>query len=188
MKPMIKLPIVLALFAAIATAGLAFVYHIANPIIQQNQIAEEADTLAQLYPSATFELYDSSPGASYADYGITSVYAAKNGNTVIAYLYRVSIKAYKGGEVRYLLSIDTNGIYRGFKVLVMEDQTSGIGTIVAEPSFSARFLNQSIEDLAELDPMNLGNGVIVSGATRTTQPTLMSIQACGRYFQNEIEG
>ena len=37
MKPMMKLPIVLALFAAIATADLAFVYHIANPIFSKTK-------------------------------------------------------------------------------------------------------------------------------------------------------
>ena len=72
------------------------------------------------------------------------------------------------GSYYILISISPDGVYNGYKVVTMQDQTSGIGTKVW-CWFLWTILDKEITSVSEI--------VKLDGATITTQPVVDAIKA-----------
>jgi electron transport complex protein RnfG len=130
---MLKLGIVLALFATAACVMLAFVYDGTSGIIAQRQRSDLEASLKELFPDA--DAFKEIKSVQSPDPAVTveSAYAAiKSGKTAGAAL-RVSRASY-GGPMKILAGVSSEGLVTGVKIMEHSD-TPGLGANVASPSY-----------------------------------------------------
>ncbi|MGL5978185.1 MAG: FMN-binding protein [Erysipelotrichaceae bacterium] len=136
MKKILHLTMFLALISALAGGALAAVNTVTSPIIEENKIAVEKQSLSELYPGATFAAEEFS-GADKAILGIFSVSGSAD-----ATVYKMEIMGYKN-TITFLVGLDSAGSISGYKVLDHEE-TSGIGSKVAEESWTNSLVGQPV--------------------------------------------
>jgi electron transport complex protein RnfG len=134
MKNILKLGLVLTLYAVAACVGLAFVYSGTEKIITQRQQADLEAALRELFPGMDGfediggELSSPDPAVLFeGGYGI------RQGNALIGAAIRASGASY-GGKAVILVGIGTNGTISGVKILEIAD-TPGLGANAASPTY-----------------------------------------------------
>lgn len=182
MNKFIKLPLYLAIVGALTTAALATVHQFTAPIIAENKIKAEKAALQELFEGASVVL-DEEPGHKFdkneEKSGLVSLFIVSQDDTILGYVYKSSVVGYNGGVITFLISISPDGVYNGYKVVTMQDQTSGIGTKVADADFYEQFLDKEITSVSEI--------VKLDGATITTQPVVDAIKAATQHFSAHIK-
>jgi electron transport complex protein RnfG len=155
MKSILKLGIVLTLYATVACVGLAFVYSATAKIIAQRQAADLETALKDLFPEGdgfrdiTGELTSPDPLV-----GFELQYEVKRGERVIGVAVRASGSSY-GGPVVILSGIGSDGKISGVKILETSD-TPGLGANASSPTyfvdrprgitFYGQFTGKSVDD------------------------------------------
>ena len=91
-------------------------------------------------------------------------------------MYIKLVTGYKGGEIVFLLSISPEGVYNGYHVVSMIEQTSGIGTQVADEIFYEQFLEKDISSVGDI--------VKIDQATLSSQPVIDAIKAATKHFSD----
>jgi electron transport complex protein RnfG len=130
----LKLGIILTLYAAAACVGLALVYSATVKIIAQRQQADLEAALRELFPGAegftdiTGSIESPDPLVSFA-----GQYEAKQGASIIGVAIRASGSSY-GGPVVILAGVGAGGIISGVKILESSD-TPGLGANAGSPSY-----------------------------------------------------
>ena len=134
MKNMIKLGIVLALFAGIACASLAVVYNITSPEIAKKQAADLKEALKDVFPQAdgfteiTKDFKSSDPKINFQ-----SVYLMKQGANPVGVAVKGDGPSYSG-NVTVLCGIGTDK--KVTKVIVMDiKDTPGLGANASNPTY-----------------------------------------------------
>jgi electron transport complex protein RnfG len=134
MKNILKLGLVLTLYAVAACVGLAFVYSGTEKIIIQRQQADLEAALKELFPDLdgyediTGELVSPDKAVEFeGQYGIL------RGDAVIGAGIRASGASY-GGKVVILVGVGVDGKIRGVKILETSD-TPGLGANAASPTY-----------------------------------------------------
>ncbi|MDR2758738.1 MAG: FMN-binding protein [Spirochaetaceae bacterium] len=134
MKNILKLGLVLTLYAVAACVGLAFVYSGTEKIIAQRQQADLEAALKELFPDMdgyediTGELVSPDQAVDFeGQYGI------RRGGAIIGAAIRASGASY-GGKVVILVGVGTDGKISGVKILETSD-TPGLGANAASPTY-----------------------------------------------------
>jgi electron transport complex protein RnfG len=134
MKQMVKLGLVLALYATAACVGLAFVYAgTRDTIAWREQTALEA-ALKELFPrSDRFEEIADGPASSDQAVRFDSQYAVYSGGSLSGAALRATGTSY-GGPFTALVGVGTDGKISGVKILSISD-TPGLGANAASPRY-----------------------------------------------------
>ena len=187
-RGMLKLGLILALYAAFACVGLAFVYAGTIKIITQRQQDDQAAALKELFPDADdfrsisdikspdplVEIGDDDPDN-------TGVFAAmKNGGT-IGLALRTSRAGY-GGPVKVFVGVGADGKINGVKILE-HTETPGLGANAASNTyyvdrsrgirFYDQFAGKSVGDAFE--PKQ--DVIAITAATITSRAVAASVKA-----------
>ena len=182
---MLKLGVILALYAAAACVGLAFVYAGTEKVIAERQQADMKAALQELFPaaddfSAIKDIRNSDPSVIIEEGGAFA--ALRNGQTVGAAL-TVSRAAY-GGAMRLMVGVGTDGKISGIKILD-HSETPGLGANAASATyyidrakgihFYDQFAGKSVND-----PFVPKQDVTaITAATITSRAVAASVKAAG---------
>jgi electron transport complex protein RnfG len=134
MKNILKLGIVLTLYAVAACVGLAFVYSGTEKIIAQRQQADLEAALKALFPD--LEGYKDMSGELAGPDGAVEFegqYGIFRGEALIGAAIRASGASY-GGKVVILVGVGIDGKIKGVKILETSD-TPGLGANAASPTY-----------------------------------------------------
>jgi electron transport complex protein RnfG len=134
MKNILKLGLVLTLYAVAACVGLAFVYSGTEKIIIQRQQADLEAALKELFPD--LEGYTDIAGelvSPDAAVEFEGQYGILRGDAVIGAAIRASGASY-GGKVVILVGVGVDGTIRGVKIRETSD-TPGLGANAASSTY-----------------------------------------------------
>jgi electron transport complex protein RnfG len=181
---MLRLGIILAVYAAAACVGLAFVYSGTEKIIARRQEADQNAALRELFPDAG-SFSEISESISSADPSVTfeAGYEARRGNEIAGVVLRTSRASY-GGAIKILVGISAGGKITGIKILEHQD-TPGLGANAASPSyyidraagihFYDQFTGKSVNDRFAVKE----DIAAITAATITSRAVADSVKAAG---------
>ena len=189
-RGMLKLGVILAIYAACACVGLAFVYAGTIKIIAQRQLDDQEAALKELFPEA--DDFKSISGIKSADSMVTigdddpdntGVFAAMKSGGTIGLALRTSRASY-GGPIKALVGVNADGKISGVKILEHTD-TPGLGANAASKTyyvdrakgihFYDQFTGKSVND-----PFEPKQDVIaITAATITSKAVAESVKAAG---------
>ena len=181
---MAKLGIILALYAAAACVGLAFVYAGTAEIIAQRQAADLESALKDLFAGAD-GFNDISGTISSADPAVEfgSQYEIRQGGQVIGAALQASTGSY-GGPIKVLVGVGVNGTISGVKILEHTD-TPGLGANAASETYyvdragGIRFYDQ-FAGKASTDRFEVKDDVIaITAATITSRAVSIAVKISG---------
>lgn len=176
----VKIALPLVIICALIALLVATVNYFTAPVIERNNEKALREAIEELFPmpDIVYEECDFTLGDDSA--AIDTIYAVTSGGSPVGYCVKLSPNGFKG-EVDMVVSLDTSAFVTGVKITSTNDETSGIGTKVAEKSFTDRFI--------ESDGNTLSNDVkdyIISGATKTSKPVTEAIFAAKRAVQYRL--
>ena len=182
---MLKLGIVLSLYAVAACVGLAFVYAGTERIISQRQQADLEASLLELFPDADsfrpiMGIISPDPAVSIDAEGAFA--AVKNGQ-IIGAAVRTSRASYNGA-IRILTGVAVEGKISAVRILE-HNETPGLGANAASSryfvdranriSFYGQFAGKSVGD-----PFVVNRDVIIiTASTITSRAVADSVRAAG---------
>jgi electron transport complex protein RnfG len=180
---MLKLGIILALFATAACVMLAFVYTGTAAIIGRRQQADLEAALQEIFPGA--DSFESVEGIKSSDaaVNIESAYKAiRNGKPVGAAL-RLTRASY-GGPITIMAGVSIDGTITGVKIMEHSD-TPGLGANAASPqyfvnkaqgvTFYGQFAGKNVND-----PFEVKNDVVaITASTITSRAVTSAVKAAG---------
>jgi len=182
---MLKLGVVLALYAVAACVGLAFVYAGTEKVIAQRQRADLEASLSELFSEA--DDFKAISGLKSGDPTVTieedGAFAAYKNGEVIGAILRTSRASYSG-SIKTLVGVGTNGKIRAVKILEHSD-TPGLGANAASSTYyvdrakGIHFYDQ-FAGKAVSDPFVPKSDVIaITAATITSRAVAASVKAAG---------
>lgn len=171
---MIKLGLILALYAVISCTVLAFVNYATKPKIEQNQINKTNAAMKSVMQDAENfeEIKDFSVEATAANSAISvsALYLAKSQDKVIGGVAQVSGPTYDSATI--ILGLKTDGTISGLRFLELTD-TPGFGLKANDPTFilpSGKTFYDQFEGKKFEEGLVLGQTVdAISGATITSK-------------------
>jgi electron transport complex protein RnfG len=180
---MIKLGVILMIFAVAACVMLAFVYSGTTRIIAMREGADLQSALKDVFPGA--DGFEPAEGAKSPDASVTivSAYKAeKDGKTVGAAL-EVTRVGYEG-PIRLLVGVSIDGKITGVKIL-QHSETPGLGANAASDkyfvdrakgvTFYGQFTGKSVNDPFAVK----GDVVAVTASTVTSTAVTRAVKAAG---------
>jgi electron transport complex protein RnfG len=184
---MLKLGVVLALYAVAACVGLAFVYAGTEKVIAQRQRADLEASLSELFSEAdefraisASDLKSGDPTVTIEEDGVFAAY--KNGQ-VIGAIIRTSRASYNGA-IKILVGVGANGRISAVKILEHSD-TPGLGANAASAKYyvdrarGVHFYDQ-FAGKAVSDPFEpKGDVIAITAATITSRAVATSVKAAG---------
>ena len=194
---MVKLGIVLALYAATACVGLAFVYTGTSGIIAQRQQADLEAALRELFPTADSfkpigDIVSPDPMVSIEgdreNPGNTGAFEAVKNNSTLGLAIRTSRASYSG-PIKILVGVGTDAKIKGIKILENND-TPGLGgnagskTYFIDRARGLHFYDQFRGKPVE-DPFVAKQDVVaITSATITSAAISASVKAAGEAALN----
>ena len=172
MNKTLKLTLFLAIVSAIAGAALGFANSVTAPIIAENALKAERETLKVIYPDVSddaFTIVEENVSNT-----ITKIFKVEGKG----YIFKMEVAGYKEGTV-YLLALNEDGTIYDY-VAISNGDTSGIGTKVLEDSFRETLKGK--DGLSE----DLLNDTI-TGATVSSKPVLEGIIEAANYQENNLK-
>ena len=182
---MLKLGIVLVLYAAAACVGLAFVYAGTEKVIAQRQQADLEAALTELFQDA--DEFKAISDLSSPDPAVTiegdGAFAALKNNRPMGVALRTSRASYNGA-IKVLVGVGADGKISGVKILEHKD-TPGLGANAASATYyvdrakGIRFYDQFAGKNVS-DPFVPNQDVIaITAATITSRAVAASVKAAG---------
>ena len=189
---MAKLGLILALYAAAASVGLAFVYAGTAEIIAQRQQADLDAALLELFPDA--DSFNPIADIQSADPTViiegdkenpsnTGAFEAIKNNSTLGVALRTSRASYSG-PIKILVGVGTDGAIKGIKILENTD-TPGLGanagskTYFVDRSRGIRFYDQ-FTGKSTRDPFEPKQDIAaITAATITSTAVSASVKAAG---------
>ena len=194
--PMLKLGLVLALYATAACVGLAFVYAGTAKIIAGRQQADLDAALRELFPDADSfraitDMRSSDPAVIIEgdknDPNNTGAFEAVKNSRTLGVALRTSRASYSG-PVKILVGVGADGKIKGIKILESTD-TPGLGANAGSKSYyvdrakGVHFYDQ-FEGKAVTDPFVPKQDVVaITAATITSTAVSASVKAAGEAAQ-----
>ena len=189
---MLKLGVVLAIFATAACVMLALVYTGTSAIIEQRQVADLQAAQKEIFPDADdFKPVTDieSPDASVT---IENAYVAIRGGEPVGAVLRVSRASY-GGPITILTGVSVDGIITGVKIMEHSD-TPGLGANAASPSyfvdrenkitFYGQFAGKSVSHPFEVK----GDVAAITASTITSRAVALAVKAAGIAVTSWFDG
>ena len=144
MKEMIKLALVLAIFASVACVLLAFVNNATLPAIQAVKNQALTAGLKEIFADATdFTVPKDFVPQTVNGISIEQVYIAKSGDEVLGAVVQATGPTYDKATI--LTGVLPNRTISSIKILSISD-TSGFGQNATKPEFYTQFAGKSIDD------------------------------------------
>ena len=183
---MLKLGIVLALYATAACVGLAFVYAGTEKVIAQRQQDDLNAALSELFPNADFfnpieNIRSTDPAVTIEADGVFA--AMRKPNEIIGAALRTSRASYNGA-IKVLVGVGVDGRISGVKILEHSD-TPGLGANAASATyyidrskgihFYDQFAGKSVNDPFEVKQ----DVVAITAATITSRAVAAEVKAAG---------
>lgn len=166
---MIKLGLILALYAAISCVVLAIVNNVTAPKIQQNQITKANNAMKKVLAADTFEQITDFEPSSNGTIKIADMYLAKKDGKVIGATCQVSGPTYE--QATLIVGLDTAGAVTGVEFLKITD-SPGFGLKANDPTFimpNGKTFYGQFEGKKAADGFTVGkNFDAISGATITS--------------------
>jgi len=185
MKNMLKLGIILAIYASVACVGLAFVYAGTKKVIAERQKTDLEAALNDLFPQGKgFDEVTGSLKSTEPSVTFNNVYEVKDGNGPLGVAIR-AVGASYGGPVTVLVGVGANGKIAGVKVLESKD-TPGLGANAANPTyfvdrtkrltFTDQFKGKAVTDPFEVK----GDVIAITASTITSKAITGIVKVCGQ--------
>jgi electron transport complex protein RnfG len=182
---MFKFGVILALYAAAACVGLAFVYAGTKTIIDQRQEADQNAALQDLFPEADgFSEISGTVESPDPAVVFEAAYEARKGNEFAGIALRTSRASY-GGAIKILVGVSAAGKITGIKILEHKD-TPGLGANAASPSyyvdraagihFYDQFTDKSVGDRFTVKE----DVAAITAATITSRAVAESVKTAGQ--------
>ncbi len=140
---MLKLGIILAIFASVACLCLALVNIATAPRIAAAQEAKANAGMLVVFSSATTFEEVTIPSTDTGSVTINSMFLAKENDSVIGAVIEATGPTYD--EATMLVGLDLNRTITGIEFLALSD-TPGFGQAAAEPPFKNQFNGLSVGD------------------------------------------
>ncbi len=189
MKEILKNVIIMVLFCVAAGIGLGAVYAITSPLIEKNNEARLQASLAEVLEAESFEAIDLDEDAiidALTDAGIekeaakiNTVYKATDasGNTV-GFDFDVSEMEGYGGEINFIVGIDTDGAITGVSILKI-NETAGLGMKAKEADFRDQYVGKAVESFVVTKTGKTADNEIdaISAATITSKAMTKGVNA-----------
>jgi len=171
MKETLRYGFILAMICVVASGLLAGMNSLTKAKIIAQAKAEEESALKEVMPAAAhFEPTKKGEDIIY--------YKARNKD---GKLIGVAFKAYGKGYssvIDTLVGMGKDGTIIAIKVL-SQNETPGLGNRITEPSFTGRFSNKNVQDLAGVQA--------ITGATISSKAVLNSVQEKAKEMQALIK-
>ena len=180
---MLKLGVILALFASAACVMLAFVYLGTSSVIEQRQKANLEAALKELFPDA--DSFDPIEEITSPDSAVTieAAYAAKKNGQTIGAALTVSRSGYSG-PIKTMVGVTSAGFISGVKILEHSD-SPGYGAEAASPkyfvdrargiTFYGQFSGKSVKDSFTVKE----DVISITSSTVTSRAVSASVKAAG---------
>jgi len=182
---MLKLGVVLALYAVAACVGLAFVYAGTEKVIAQRQRADLEASLSELFSEA--DDFKAISGLKSGDPTVTieedGAFAAYKNGVIIGAVLRTSRASYNGA-IKILVGVGTNGRIRAVKILEHSD-TPGLGANAASSTYyvdrakGIHFYDQFAGKAVSDSFLPKSDVVAITAATITSRAVAASVKAAG---------
>jgi electron transport complex protein RnfG len=180
----LKLGIILTLYATVACVGLAFVYTGTEKIIAQRQQTDLEAALKDLFPNAdSFNDLGGAIQSPDAAVRFDAQYEVRKNGEIIGAAIRATGSSY-GGPITILSGISAGGKISGVKILENSD-TPGLGANAASPSyfvdkaagitFYGQFAGKSLNDPFEVK----GDVAAITASTITSRAVTRVVKASG---------
>jgi len=156
----IRLGVILFIFAAVVALLLALVNSITKDKIEENKIKDLNNAMAAVFPEAeAFELKE----GEYSEI-VQSVYLAKKGADVLGACVVTTPNGF-GGAINVMTGVDKDGTVVSAKIISMSE-TAGLGSKTQDPKFIDQYSGKKgpftvVKGSAKAE----GEIVAVSGAT-----------------------
>ncbi|MBN1520618.1 MAG: FMN-binding protein [Spirochaetales bacterium] len=193
----LKLGVILALFAAGACVALAAVYTVTKPAIEGHEAKRLEMSLKDLFPEAdAFTDINGSIAASLSDVKVNGSWKATKGDAILGVAIKVTGKSY-GGDAAMLVGVGTDRRLVGVRILELTD-TPGLGANATSPTY---FVDESSNTTfpgqftgkALSDPFEVKKDIVAITASTITSKALTLIakaagQAGGQWLEKAAEG
>lgn len=126
--------IVLTAVVAISVTALTYTDRLTRGEIEAQKEAETASMLAEMFPEMS--------RYGFAD----DIYTIFSDGDVVGYAFIATGKGY-GGDIVILVGLEDEDTLKGITI-ISNEETPGLGTRIAEPSFTEEFNNLSIDEVA----------------------------------------
>jgi electron transport complex protein RnfG len=179
MKGILKLGIILTIYATVACVGLAFVYSATKTVIEKRAQADLEAALKDLFPDAdSFPSLDGAIQSTNPAISFGEEYEARRGSSVIGVAITATGSSY-GGPATVLIGVDTEGKISRVKIMALSD-TPGLGANASSPkyfvdkaagkTFYGQFAGKSVDD-----PFEAKNDVIAITASTVSSRSISAI-------------
>ncbi len=173
MKETLTLTIKLLLICAIVTGLLAFVNHVTDPIIAENDQKNFEQTMSEVLPDAgafsELDLKNFTPSET----GVTlnSIHQSESGGYVVN---TICSEGY-GGDINVMVGVYPDGAISRVKIMSMSE-TPGLGAKATTPSFIDQFCNLTSGITVIKNATPDGNQIAaISGATITSKAVTKAV-------------
>jgi electron transport complex protein RnfG len=196
--PIIKLGLILMVYAAAACVGLAFVYSATQKTIAERTQADLEAALKELFPDAdSFEDVTGKFSSPAAGITLESEYAVMQGGKTIGAAVRAAGGSY-GGAMKILVGVNgpqsaNPGTISRIKVMEHSD-TPGLGANAASPAyfvnkekgitFAGQFDNKNVSD--RFEPKD--DVIAITAATITSRAVSNIVKAAGQAAEQWLQG
>ncbi|MDR2078676.1 MAG: FMN-binding protein [Treponema sp.] len=180
----LKLGIILMLYATAACVGLAFVYSATKTVIEQRSLGDLETALKELFPDA--DSFGDLKGAIQSpdpSVSFDAQYEVSRGGSVIGAAVTATGSSY-GGPATVLVGVDAGGKISGVKILDISD-TPGLGANAASPgyfvdkpagiTFYGQFAGKSVNDPFEVN----GDVIAITASTISSRSITTIVQTAG---------
>ena len=176
-KELVLPVIVLVAICLVCSALLAVLNDITAPIIVENTRAETLASYLSVLPEGTTEA-DMTEHADLATPGVEGAVTTAGGAAAV----KAAAAGYSGNDVTVYVAFDANGAISALSVDA-STQTTGIGSKVAEESFTAGFLGWSGGPVASGAPVDT-----IASATYSSEAVFAAVNAAIDCYTNELQG
>ncbi|MCL1924837.1 MAG: FMN-binding protein [Defluviitaleaceae bacterium] len=163
-KKILKLTLLLGIFASFTTVVIAAVNTVTAPVIKENNLAAFNATVQSMFPTG------SNGGEYESDIALRVVRVVEGGET-IGFIYEQQVGGFQGPIV-YLIGVDLDGNFIDFSA--NHSETPGIGTVIDTETWTDRIIGTHAT--TEIDT--------VAGATGTTLPISTALLTIYEDLQN----
>ncbi len=171
MKKIIHLTVFLAIIAALAGAALGFANSVTAPVIAENALKAERETLKVIYdlPDEAFKVEKENVSKT-----ILKIFKVEGKG----YVYKMKVAGYSEGTT-FLVALDQNGKVVDY-VAISNGDTKGLGSKVTEKPFHDSLLGKDATSNDILDDT-------ITGATKSSKPVIEGIMEAAKYQAENLK-
>lgn len=161
----------LVIICAVIALLVATVNYFTKDVIIENQNRATREAISKLYTDSEIAIseMDRNDGQVFAESVETIYEICGTDSLLIGYCVKLSPTGFKG-KVDLLVAVGTDGLISGVEIISTNDETSGIGTKITNPSFTEQFI-ETPEEVISGD----ASDYIIAGATKTSKPVSQAI-------------